>query len=45
MATVHLGDFSVPAAINRKTVGNIAIELLVNIALPYAIYVKAALGC
>jgi hypothetical protein len=28
-------------ALNPKTVGNIAIELLVNIALPYLVYVKA----
>ncbi len=27
--------------ISPKAVGNIAIELLVNIALPYVIYVKA----
>src|ERR1700742_2604809 len=28
-------------AINPKTIGNIAIELLVNIALPYVIYIRA----
>ena len=28
-------------ALDRKTLGSIAIELLVNIALPYLIYVKA----
>jgi hypothetical protein len=31
-------------AINPKMVGNIAIEILVNIVLPYAIYVKAEAG-
>ena len=31
-------------AINPKAVGNIAIELLVNIVLPYVIYVKAEAG-
>lgn len=31
-------------AINPKTVGNIAIEILVNIVLPYVIYLKAEAG-